>query len=563
VIAGVRQVFGAPISVGPGEWINVLREAGAAETPHRDRVSLLAHLTGTERILAAWAQPEAVRAAGGLHSIYGSEVFKRRIVNVSRRGEIAARVGAEAERLAFLFSRVRRTELFEAARDGLPSSPIALGGAIVAPEEAAALLVIHMANTLEQVPVDAPFPWLSQFLAWGGMLRPDDKPPFLAECPRLSPEDEFALRRCYARAHADFVGGAIAEAAGGFERSAGMCSGLPEPWLWSAAARLRLGDFPAAAERAARSARLAASWGGVWDKSLSPAKRDALAAALKRLAMERRGADLPAPAAYGIVRYAERVEAAAFRAPQSCGAAKAETSPLPPRLAVYFAAVFGSSTPRAPRYPGLSVMPWHDPQDFEIVAALETSYPMIHAEVSALTRFQTESESIQRVGRWDVAFLYESGRRNDDVCHRCPTLTRIVESFPTMRTFGGLIYVSRLAPGTVIKPHSANSPLRLRCHLAIDAPGSGAGIAVDGQARSWRNGKCLVFDDCFDHHAWNRSDRERVVVVIDLWHPELDAEEIRLLKGFHRYVERQGDWLIRYRSANGRARVQADEVRDG
>ncbi|CAN0545528.1 unnamed protein product, partial [Ectocarpus sp. 8 AP-2014] len=40
-------------------------------------------------------------------------------------------------------------------------------------------------------------------------------------------------------------------------------------------------------------------------------------------------------------------------------------------------------------------------------------------------------------------------------------------------------------------------------------------------------GKCLVFDDCYEHEVWNKTERERVLLLFDLWHPEL-AGEVRL-----------------------------------
>lgn len=38
-------------------------------------------------------------------------------------------------------------------------------------------------------------------------------------------------------------------------------------------------------------------------------------------------------------------------------------------------------------------------------------------------------------------------------------------------------------------------------------------------------GRCLVFDDAFEHEVWNPSGETRAVLVFDFWHPDLsDAE---------------------------------------
>ncbi|CAM9782549.1 unnamed protein product, partial [Ectocarpus sp. 13 AM-2016] len=44
---------------------------------------------------------------------------------------------------------------------------------------------------------------------------------------------------------------------------------------------------------------------------------------------------------------------------------------------------------------------------------------------------------------------------------------------------------------------------------------------------SIKAGKCLVFDDCYEHEVWNKTERERVLLLFDLWHPDL-AGEVRL-----------------------------------
>lgn len=44
-------------------------------------------------------------------------------------------------------------------------------------------------------------------------------------------------------------------------------------------------------------------------------------------------------------------------------------------------------------------------------------------------------------------------------------------------------------------------------------------------------GECVVFDDSFEHEAWNNSEEERrICLIVDLWHPDLTKQEITLLK---------------------------------
>jgi aspartyl/asparaginyl beta-hydroxylase (cupin superfamily) len=35
----------------------------------------------------------------------------------------------------------------------------------------------------------------------------------------------------------------------------------------------------------------------------------------------------------------------------------------------------------------------------------------------------------------------------------------------------------------------------------------------------------MMFDDTFDHEAWNGSEQTRVVLIFDVWNPELSIAE--------------------------------------
>mmetsp|Transcript_31045 Transcript_31045/g.51464 ORF Transcript_31045/g.51464 Transcript_31045/m.51464 type:complete len:105 (+) Transcript_31045:156-470(+) len=46
-------------------------------------------------------------------------------------------------------------------------------------------------------------------------------------------------------------------------------------------------------------------------------------------------------------------------------------------------------------------------------------------------------------------------------------------------------------------------------------------MQVANKTRRWRSGKALVFDDSFEHQVWNDADEDRIVFVVDSWHPEI------------------------------------------
>jgi aspartyl/asparaginyl beta-hydroxylase (cupin superfamily) len=69
-------------------------------------------------------------------------------------------------------------------------------------------------------------------------------------------------------------------------------------------------------------------------------------------------------------------------------------------------------------------------------------------------------------------------------------------------------------------------------------------------------GRCVVFNDFLEHEAWNATSGERIVLVVDLWHPDLSEAEIRMLESFHMRILHQAANLQRYWADNDRARAE-------
>jgi aspartyl/asparaginyl beta-hydroxylase (cupin superfamily) len=228
------------------------------------------------------------------------------------------------------------------------------------------------------------------------------------------------------------------------------------------------------------------------------------------------------------------------------------TITLPPRFSEYIAGLRNNDdAPRMRYYPGLTARSWHDPSRFAIARALEKYASVIIQEGRniAPNAFHQESERIDRVGNWDVFFLYDRGRRHESNCLSCPRTTDIVESHRSVRSLSGLVYFSRMSAGTKVMPHRGPTNMRLRCHLGIDIP-EHCGLKVDGVNRTWNAGKCIVFDDSIVHEAWNAGDRDRLVLIVDVWHPDLSDEEVLLLEGLERYAAAQAKHLRKYWKRN-------------
>jgi aspartyl/asparaginyl beta-hydroxylase (cupin superfamily) len=98
------------------------------------------------------------------------------------------------------------------------------------------------------------------------------------------------------------------------------------------------------------------------------------------------------------------------------------------------------------------------------------------------------------------------------------------------------ILFSLLRPGARIPPHCGLVNTRLICHLPLIVPPDCA-FRVGNDTRVPVEGKLWAFDDTIEHEAWNRSDRTRVILLFDIWRPELSDEERRLVTAMFEAID--------------------------
>jgi aspartyl/asparaginyl beta-hydroxylase (cupin superfamily) len=102
---------------------------------------------------------------------------------------------------------------------------------------------------------------------------------------------------------------------------------------------------------------------------------------------------------------------------------------------------------------------------------------------------------------------------------------------------------SLLKPKTRIPAHVGVSNARLVTHLPLIVP-AGCGFRVGNETREWQPGQAWVFDDTIEHEAWNDSDKLRVILIFDIWHPHLTPPERALItaltNGIHSFRGQAG-----------------------
>jgi aspartyl/asparaginyl beta-hydroxylase (cupin superfamily) len=115
---------------------------------------------------------------------------------------------------------------------------------------------------------------------------------------------------------------------------------------------------------------------------------------------------------------------------------------------------------------------------------------------------------------WDVAPLMIAGVKIKERCVNFPKLIELTDQMEGIMS----ISFSLLKPGTHIVPHKGYddySEKVYRYHLGLIVPKGDIGIRVEKEIRGWEVGKSFIFDDYMVHEAWNFTNEERVVLIMD------------------------------------------------
>jgi len=128
--------------------------------------------------------------------------------------------------------------------------------------------------------------------------------------------------------------------------------------------------------------------------------------------------------------------------------------------------------------------------------------------------------------RWSAFHLIDNGVPVAGAEERFPRTMKALARvpMPAIAARSPMALFSVLEPDTHIPPHSGMLNTRLICHLPLIVP-AGCSLRVGNDVRPVERGKLMIFDDSIEHEAWNRSDATRVVLLFEIWRPELSAAE--------------------------------------
>jgi beta-hydroxylase len=166
-----------------------------------------------------------------------------------------------------------------------------------------------------------------------------------------------------------------------------------------------------------------------------------------------------------------------------------------------------------------AVFPW--------AVEIEREWPAIRRELDrVLTRkddlpgFHEISSDVATISQdrgWKTFMLAGYGFRSDANIALCPQTWRVCQNIPGLIT----VMFSILEPGKHLPAHRGpyNGVLRLHLGLIVPEPRSELGIRVGKDVYRWEEGKAVIFDDAYEHEAWNNTPHTRVVLFVDFLKP--------------------------------------------
>jgi beta-hydroxylase len=168
-----------------------------------------------------------------------------------------------------------------------------------------------------------------------------------------------------------------------------------------------------------------------------------------------------------------------------------------------------------------SVFPW--------AAHLEANWHRIRKELDhvlvrqrELPAFQDIVSDVKTITKdecWKSFLFTAYGEKSKKNIQECPETWRLVNTIPGLKT----AMFSIFEPGKHLPPHRGPYNGVLRLHLGLLIPKHESeqelGIRVCSTTCQWREGEALIFDDAYDHEAWNHTQETRVILFVDFVKP--------------------------------------------
>lgn len=207
-------------------------------------------------------------------------------------------------------------------------------------------------------------------------------------------------------------------------------------------------------------------------------------------------------------------------------------------------------------FPGLPQRAFYEREEFPWLAEVEAATPQMIAElqdrlaggedfrpyVETSKDRPAPNNPLRDDNSWGAHYFWQSGEVVEAHAAKAPATMAALEKapIPFIAARSPMALWSVLKPGTHIQPHHGMLNTRLICHIPLIS-NPDCGLRVGAETRGWTPGKALIFDDSVEHEAWNRGRETRVILLFEIWRPEIGAEERAALTRLYEAIGEYGE----------------------
>ena len=196
-------------------------------------------------------------------------------------------------------------------------------------------------------------------------------------------------------------------------------------------------------------------------------------------------------------------------------------------LVRFFVAVVEAAERLNLRYSKVGNPAVYDVSSFPWAAGIEGEWRTIRCELENVLKrkdelpdfhdIAAEIAAISNEPGWKTFLLAGYGIKSKQNIALCPETWRILQKVPGLKT----AMFSIFDPGKHLPPHRGpyNGLLRLHLGLIVPEPRQQVAIRVWNTICHWEEGRALIFDDAYEHEAWNKTDKVRVILFVDFVKP--------------------------------------------
>ena len=148
---------------------------------------------------------------------------------------------------------------------------------------------------------------------------------------------------------------------------------------------------------------------------------------------------------------------------------------------------------------------------------IRKEYQQIKNKLKPIKGDKYFEDDIIKTDKWERFYIKWYSDISKEVIQQLPKTTKLLNQCQNIQ----LAMFSVMKPGTIVYPHRGPYRGSLRVHLGLECPSmeEGCYITIDNKKYGWKDGEFLIFDDTYTHEVQNNSDKERVVLFMDISRP--------------------------------------------